>query len=195
MEYEGDAWLGCDRSFRQRAASNPQAAQQELERMASSVDDGGKESLKKVVDHLEEGASSLKMHQKHIKVADHLDYGWGAVRHYQSDPLANDSDDEKQLRRADKEAKKDFEESEAFNRKTARGGRGGRRGRHYNPYKHYDSWADGPGPSARRCTATSSYVSRTSEADQAKGVGSLLHLWWVWPPGMNMPLQRKTVSF
>jgi len=26
MEYEGDAWLGYDRRFRQRAASNPQAS-------------------------------------------------------------------------------------------------------------------------------------------------------------------------
>ena len=126
-------------------------AQQELERMASSVDDGGKESLRKAADHLEEGASTLKTRQKHIKVADRLDYGWGAVHHYQSDLLADNSDDEKQLRRADKEAKKDFEELEAFNRKTARGGSwGGRRGRCYNPYKHYDSWADGPGPSVRR---------------------------------------------
>ena len=127
------------------------SAQQELEKTASSVDDGGKDSLKKAADHLEEGASTLKTHQKHIKVADRSDYGWGVVRHYQSDPLANDSDDEKQIRRADKEAKKDFEESEAFNRKTTRGGSwGGRRGHRYNPYKHYDSWADGPGPSARR---------------------------------------------
>ena len=70
------------------------SAQQELERMASSVDDGGKESLRKAADHLEEGASALKTRQKHIKVADRSDYGWGAVRHYQSDPLADNSDDE-----------------------------------------------------------------------------------------------------
>ena len=53
------------------------SAQQELERMASSVDDGGKESLKKAMDHLEEGASVLKMRQKHIKIADCSDYEWG----------------------------------------------------------------------------------------------------------------------
>ena len=62
----------------------------------------------------------MKTQQKHIKVAHRSDFGWGAVQRYQADPLADDSDDEKQLRRADKEAKRDFEESEAYNRNKRR---------------------------------------------------------------------------
>jgi len=79
------------------------SAQRELGKMAEAVQS---ESWKKATDYLDEGASTLKMRQKHIKVADRSDFGWGAVRRYQTDPLADDSNDEKQLRRADKEAKR-----------------------------------------------------------------------------------------
>jgi len=84
------------------------SAQRELEKMAEAVQSEGKESWKKATDYLDEGVSALKMRQKHIKVADCSDYGWGAVRRYQVDPLVDDSDDEKQLCRADKEAKRDL---------------------------------------------------------------------------------------
>ena len=80
------------------------SAQRELERLAPAVDSEGKESSKKAADYLEEGVSTLKTHQKHIKVADCSDYGWGVV--YQANPLADDSDNEKQLCRADKKQRK-----------------------------------------------------------------------------------------
>ena len=59
------------------------------------------------------------MRQKLIKVADRSEFGWGAAHHYQADPLADDSDDEKELRRADKAARHDFEDRKP---------RGGKRG-------------------------------------------------------------------
>ena len=86
------------------------------------MDTEGKESLKKAVDYLEEGAFTLKTRQKHIQVADRSDYGWGAVHHYQPDPLADNSDNEKQLRRAEKDAKWDFKEIEIYNRRPRGGG-------------------------------------------------------------------------
>lgn len=67
-------------------------AQKGLDKMAPS-DEAEKATLKKVSKHLDEGASALKMHQKHIKVANHSEYGWSMVRHYQSDPLTSDSED------------------------------------------------------------------------------------------------------
>ena len=73
------------------------SAQRELEKMAEAVQSEGKELLRKATDYLDEGASALKTRQKHIKVADHSDFGWGAVQRYQADPLADDSDDKKQL--------------------------------------------------------------------------------------------------
>jgi len=92
------------------------SAQRELEKMAEAVQ-SWKESWKKATDYLDEGVSALKTRQKHIKVADCSDYGWGTVQRYQADPLADDSNNKKQLRRADKEAKRDFEESETYNKK------------------------------------------------------------------------------
>ena len=58
------------------------SAQREQTRVAQAVDLEWKESLKKAADYLEEGVSTSKMLQKHIKVADCLDYGWEAVCHY-----------------------------------------------------------------------------------------------------------------
>jgi len=52
----------------------------------------GKESCRKATKYLEVQTFELKLQQKHKKVADHPDYIWGAVRHYQANPLADNSD-------------------------------------------------------------------------------------------------------
>ena len=46
------------------------------------------------------------MQQKHIKVADRSEFGWSMVGHYESHPLAEDSDAEKKLEKAEKEAER-----------------------------------------------------------------------------------------
>ena len=56
---------------------------------------------------LDEGLKSLATRQKYIKIADQSEYGWVTVKHYQDDPLALNSEDEKNLGRAEKEARKD----------------------------------------------------------------------------------------
>ena len=58
---------------------------------------------------IDEGLKSLATRQKYIKIADRSEYGWATVKHYQDDPLASDSKDEKNLGRAEKEARKDAE--------------------------------------------------------------------------------------
>ena len=88
------------------------SAQKWLEKMAST-DEAGKASVKKATKHLVEGASALKMHQKHIWMEDCSKYGWIMVCHYQSKPLALDSEGKKHLHRAEKDAKKDFKQLEA----------------------------------------------------------------------------------
>ena len=42
-------------------------------------------------------------------MADRSEFGWATVNYYQDDPLASDSEDEKSLNRAEKEARKDAE--------------------------------------------------------------------------------------
>ena len=66
---------------------------------------------------LDEGLKSLATRQKFIKTADHLELGWATVEFYQGDPLASDSDDEKDPGRAEKEARKEAERQSAKRRK------------------------------------------------------------------------------
>ena len=97
--------------------------------------DEQKEALKKADVFLDEGMKSLEKRQKHIKLADRSDYGWSTVEHYDSHPLADDSDDEKRLEKAEREAKR------AANTRKRGGGAGAKRKR---------SWNDTGGPSGRR---------------------------------------------
>ena len=46
----------------------------------------------------------IEKRQKHIKVADRSEYGWVTVGVCEDDALADDSEDEKKLERAEKEA-------------------------------------------------------------------------------------------
>ena len=41
---------------------------------------------------------------KHIKLADRSEAGWTMVQHYEADPIADDSDDEKRINAAEKKA-------------------------------------------------------------------------------------------
>ena len=46
------------------------------------------------------------MKQKHVRVADHSERGWGVVAAYESDELAEISNDEKRMFRAEKETER-----------------------------------------------------------------------------------------
>ena len=140
-------------SFNAGVEESIASAKKQLEKMAPT-DEAQKTSLKKAAEHLDEGVSVLKMRQKHIKVADRSEYGWIMVRRYQSDPLASDSEDEKELHRAEKDAKKDFKQLEV-NKRRQGGGAGSRKGRRspaYHPYTsyHQDIKWNGPGSSSIR---------------------------------------------
>ena len=54
-----------------------------------------KEALTKAASSLEEGMKQLATRQKHIKIVDRFNFGWGTIAHYQEDPLASGPDDEK----------------------------------------------------------------------------------------------------
>lgn len=59
-------------------------------------------ATKKAQSLLDEGLKTIGKHQKHIKVADCS----ATVEHYESHPLVTDSDDEKHLEKAEKEAER-----------------------------------------------------------------------------------------
>ena len=79
---------------------------------------------------------ALGKRQKHIKVADRSDYGWSTVQHYDLNPLASDSDDEKRLEKAEKEA-------EHAANKCLKGGNA-------NARKRARNWSEGPTQNNRK---------------------------------------------
>ena len=64
----------------------------------------GKKKLDDAKLALEKGMKVMKTQQKLIKMADREEHGWEVVRYYVSDDLASDSDDEKAINRARREA-------------------------------------------------------------------------------------------
>lgn len=70
-------------------------------------DDKEKESLQKVNNSLDEGIKAIEKRQKHIKVADSSEFGWTTVQHYDSNPLAENAEDEKRLEKAEKDAERE----------------------------------------------------------------------------------------
>ena len=79
-----------------------QDALRELE-CERSTDEESKEAA---VHSLQKAAEMLERRMKLIRMADRSEYGWAVVAEYESDELAMDSDDEKRISRAEKEAEK-----------------------------------------------------------------------------------------
>ena len=63
-------------------------------------------AIEKAKEALGEGEQLIKNRQKLIRTADSSDYGWGTVAEYEEDELADGSDDEKRLYRAELRAGK-----------------------------------------------------------------------------------------
>ena len=63
-------------------------------------------TIKKARESLAEGRKLLAERQKLIKVADQSDLGWAVVAEYTADELAEDSDNEKRLEKAEKPAER-----------------------------------------------------------------------------------------
>ena len=64
---------------------------------------------------------AIEVRQKHIKIADRSELGWAVVSAYEEDELASDSDDEKRIYRAEREAER------VAKRKRPGGGNAGRK--------------------------------------------------------------------
>jgi len=80
----------------------------ELDKVDATTEED-RASLRRAQLQLDEGLKALATRQKFIKIEDCSKFGWATVKFYQSDPLASDSEDEKDLGRAEKEARKDAE--------------------------------------------------------------------------------------
>ena len=72
----------------------------EAQHALATVDDSP--SLQRAQEALEKGTRLLAERQKLIKIADRSANGWGVVAEYTADELADDSEDEKRLEKAEK---------------------------------------------------------------------------------------------
>ena len=79
-------------------------------------------ALQRAMDAVKQGRRLIAERQKLIKIADRSEYGWGVVTEYTTDELAEGSDDEKRLERAEKAA----EQKAAKRRKKRAGSTSGR---------------------------------------------------------------------
>ena len=70
----------------------------------SSHDQLPMSDLQRAMEAIKKGRKMIAERQKLIKIADHFELGWGVVAEYTTDELAEDSDDEKRLERAEKAA-------------------------------------------------------------------------------------------
>ena len=78
--------------FNTKVEDHIEAMRKELGKIESSNPE--KATINKAIAHLDEGTKAIAVCQKHIKVADCFDFGWSVVSIYESDKLADNSDDE-----------------------------------------------------------------------------------------------------
>ena len=75
-----------------------------VSKIKGAIVDIGRNEIEQAKEKLEAGKKTLLKQQKLIRLADREDNGWEVVKHYISDDLASDSDDEKAIAKARKEA-------------------------------------------------------------------------------------------
>ena len=85
-------------NFNEQVLDKIEAAQKSLSSTPPAVDKA-KEALKK-------GEKAIVSRQKLIRIADRSEYGWATVEEYEEDELADGSDDEKRLYKAEMRARR-----------------------------------------------------------------------------------------
>ena len=93
---------------------------------------GESSNVEKAVEHLEEGMVLLEKRNRGIEIADYSEFGWATVDEYEQREVAEDSDDDRRLRKAEASVARKFQSKR----------RGSFRGRYnysrnYQPYQPY----------------------------------------------------------
>ena len=96
---------GNEKQFRFNASveEHIDSAKKELRKL-TPTEEGQKAIAQRTAQHLDEGTKVLVVRQKHIRITDRSDLGWAVVEAYMDDELASDSDDERKLFKASREA-------------------------------------------------------------------------------------------
>ena len=95
--------------FKKKANEDQFKFNQKLSETLDSAKSAAENSqLEKVKTSLEEGETLISERQKHILLADKSDYGWATVDEYKKPSLADDSEDEKRIFKAESRARTFF---------------------------------------------------------------------------------------
>ena len=81
-----------------------ESASKELAKLTPAESDVQTAIVKRVKTCLDEGTKAIKVRQKHTKIVDWSKLGWAVVMAYEDDELTCDSEDEKQIYKAKREA-------------------------------------------------------------------------------------------
>ena len=91
-----------------------------LKKVEAAIEAIDSKDLELAKTEMEAGKKVLKKQQKLIRMADREDNGWEVVKHYLSDELASDSEDEKAIKKARKEALASISKKKASKKKEFR---------------------------------------------------------------------------
>ena len=92
--------------FNTTVEEHVETARTELSKVMPAVTEEQQLTIKKAVAELDKGAKAIATGQKHIRIADCSELGWSVVTAYESDELADNSNDAKRLFKAEKEAER-----------------------------------------------------------------------------------------
>ena len=81
-------------------------AEVELQSEGSSATIPSASNIKSALESLKKGRAVIAERQKLIKIADRSELGWAVVNEYTADELAENSDDEKRMEKAEKAAER-----------------------------------------------------------------------------------------
>ena len=94
-----------EQNFKNKGNKKRYEANEDIEeKIDEALESIGTKRLEEATEALNAGKKLLNKQQKLIKMADREEHGWDVVRYYVSDDLASDSDDEKAIKRARREA-------------------------------------------------------------------------------------------
>ena len=81
-------------------------AEVELQSGGSSASTPSASNIKSALESLKKGKEAIAERQNLIKIADQSELGWAVVNEYTADELADNSDDEKRMEKAEKAAER-----------------------------------------------------------------------------------------
>ena len=93
-------------TFNAEVGDRVEAAAKKIQKLMSA-DEKQKKTVDEALEELKEGASAISERQKHIWIADQSEYHWRTVEAYKSGGIAENKEDAKKLKQAERSAEQE----------------------------------------------------------------------------------------